>query len=204
MIRIYVTDSSPLCEELFFEQIYQNLNEERKKKADALKSKLKKRQSVAAGWLLDEAKKRQENNGEELFFNLSHSGELAVCAIADEAVGIDVELVGMTRERVIEKCFTESEKLRLMKEHERKDELFFEIWTKKESAAKLTREGIGRILRLRNEESNEGIYTKSFRLKREDGIYYLSVSAYSEKLPDSYSILKIDKVYDLDIKEAGI
>jgi 4'-phosphopantetheinyl transferase len=198
MIKILITDITPLDDKRLFEQIYATLTEERKQKADALKSELKRKQSVAAGWLLLEAEKwfhleMQNQEQKEFYSNLSHSGNLAACVIADEKVGIDIELTGKVRERVVEKCYSEAEQKQINEAGSGQDkaELFTKLWTRKESAAKLTREGIARIVRKRNVEEEEDINTNSFRIEHESGIYYMTVAAYSVHILPEYEYIKI-------------
>lgn len=191
MIQIYVTDSSPLCEELFLQKIYDTLPKERKAKADACKVPKKRRQSIAAGWLLKESLHRFPKSVEQASFNLSHSGRLAACAIGEQPVGVDLEQVRPLREKLVEACFTEREKRKLQENPEKKDELFTRFWTQKESAAKLTHEGIKRILARKNREEEPTIFTKSFSLKLGEEKYYLTVASYEKELPQTYQMICI-------------
>lgn len=223
MIKIYVTSINPFKNNVLYNQAYDSLSEERKEKADALKSDLKKRQSVAAGWLLgyvqknwkkefipekkqkteigQEAEKRHQPEKErkqekgqqsetetELYTNLSHSGVYAACIVGDSAVGIDIERVRTFREGIVRKCFSASEQslIEAATSTEERDELFTRIWTRKESIAKLTKEGIARIMRRRNLEEDASVYTKSFRIETSDGIYYMTAASYTEELPIEY------------------
>ena len=78
-------------------------------------------------------------NGKKLFYNLSHSKTKAACVIAHEECGIDLERVTPRRvkESLIRKVCTDREKelLSQMKEEERSN-LFFKLWTGKESVMK--------------------------------------------------------------------
>lgn len=78
-----------------------------------------------------------------LYFNLSHSGNVAVCAVADCEVGVDVQLCKKGREAVAERFFTEKEReiLRRAGEEGRFEEVFFALWSIKESYLKYT--GLG-------------------------------------------------------------
>lgn len=80
------------------------------------------------------------------FFNLSHSGHYVCCAVASEAVGIDIQQVRpLNSLRVAERHFSEREKraLEACEDSRSRQELFYRIWVKKEACAKLTGEGIG-------------------------------------------------------------
>ncbi len=50
-----------------------------------------------------------------LFFNISHSGELVVCAFSDTEVGVDVEKIGKERLAVAERFFHPEEVALLLK-----------------------------------------------------------------------------------------
>lgn len=80
---------------------------------------------------------------EGAFFNLSHSGNIVVCAVAGNEVGCDVEKVVKTPEGVAERFFHQDE-MAYIKESvgQERDERFFRIWTMKESYIKMTGEGM--------------------------------------------------------------
>lgn len=193
MIKIMVTDVDKLKDNECYDKIYASLSDERKKKADGIKNALKRRQSVSAGWLLRQAEKwfweeQAEDGISACYTNLSHSGSIAACIVADEAVGVDLEAAGRMREQVVERCFTEEEEkqLSMTKTEKEQEELFTRLWTKKESAAKLTGEGIARIVRRGREKEEEGIYTKTFRIEHKGIVYYMTAAAYSPSLPSEY------------------
>ena len=77
-----------------------------------------------------------------LFFNTSHSGKYAFCVISDVEVGCDIEEVKEYKERVAKRFFTEKENnyLELSKD---KDDLFYRLWTLKESYIKCIGKGFG-------------------------------------------------------------
>lgn len=80
------------------------------------------------------------------FFNLSHSGSYVCCAAADREVGIDIQQMRPMRNfRVADRYFSarEREALDACEELQLREQLFYEIWVKKEAYAKLTGEGIG-------------------------------------------------------------
>lgn len=79
--------------------------------------------------------------------NLSHSGELAVCAFASCPVGVDIERISAARVRVAERAFHPEERARLhAAAPDARDRLFFEIWTRKEAFLKCSGRGITRDL----------------------------------------------------------
>ena len=79
-------------------------------------------------------------NCEDLFFNLSHCHELAVCIIENCEVGIDAENIRQWHPRVARRVFSDRE-MKLLNDSENKNEIFFRIWTLKESFVKAL--GIG-------------------------------------------------------------
>jgi 4'-phosphopantetheinyl transferase len=84
--------------------------------------------------------------GVDLSFNLSHSEEMAVYAVAKgRRVGVDVEFLGrrVSRDAVVQRFFAKEEAAVLASAtEEEKDRLFFTIWTLKEAYLKARGEGI--------------------------------------------------------------
>lgn len=80
-------------------------------------------------------------NQPHLQFNLSHSGTVAVCAVAGMPVGVDVEKLHPFDGGVARHCFQDSEMCWL---HEQEDEghAFTQLWTRKESYLKLLGTGL--------------------------------------------------------------
>ena len=90
--------------------------------------------------------------GSWLRFNLSHSGSLALVALArDREVGIDVERVDPARASglIVDTVFSprEASIFRSLQEPER-THAFFSCWTRKEACAKATGEGVAAVERL--------------------------------------------------------
>jgi 4'-phosphopantetheinyl transferase len=85
-------------------------------------------------------------NGSGLQFSLSHTHEIAVLAVSDGQVGIDVEWTArvLDVEGLAQSVMTEIElcRLRSLKSEERRD-WFYELWTAKEAVAKLEGVGLG-------------------------------------------------------------
>jgi 4'-phosphopantetheinyl transferase len=89
---------------------------------------------------------------DDLHFNLSHAGDLAVCAVARSPVGIDIETVRpiADRDAMASRYFTERERETVETlPPDRQSLAFLEIWTRKEAVLK--GEGIG-LAGLSNEE----------------------------------------------------
>lgn len=72
-------------------------------------------------------------------FNLTHSRDLALLAVAPDAVGIDSEFVNpdLAWEPLTEQVFTERERSQLRQRHAAHQlRMFFELWTRKEAYIK--------------------------------------------------------------------
>ena len=81
------------------------------------------------------------SNYDDIYFNLSHSGEIVCCAISDKEIGADVEYIDSEIDLNIAKnYFFNSEYENIMKSNKPYDE-FFKYWVLKESYMKYT--GLG-------------------------------------------------------------
>ena len=80
-----------------------------------------------------------------LFFNLSHSGSYAACAVSDREVGLDIKRCGRRiNPAVAEKVLHKEEKRIYADLQEEKDLFFFRHWAAKEAYVKCTGEGLSR------------------------------------------------------------
>jgi len=85
-----------------------------------------------------------------LRFNISHSGAMAVIALARVEVGVDVELPRPRRSDAIARRFYapgEIERLFAEADPARRADAFFRLWTCKEAFLKVTGEGLSRSTR---------------------------------------------------------
>ena len=80
-------------------------------------------------------------SGTPIHFSLSHSGEIAACALCDAPVGIDVETERPLKEPLLRRCFSEEEQ-RLILASEYPAASFTSLWTQKESYLKAIGEGL--------------------------------------------------------------
>jgi len=82
-------------------------------------------------------------NHKDIFFNLSHAGERAMCVLSDVEVGCDVEKVRKGKTAIAERFFHKDElrMLASLPNEDEKDELFFRFWTLKESLIKASGDG---------------------------------------------------------------
>ncbi len=151
--RVFYADVSGLC----IDDVRDNLSEQRILKIDALKRDIDKKLSAGAELLLNVAlskyypqiktpvryqfgkfKKPGIAGFADVYFNMSHAGSVAVCAVADTQVGVDIELSDRMSEATVNKYFTDSERQFLKCNP---DSGFAYIWTRKEALVKA--EGTG-------------------------------------------------------------
>jgi 4'-phosphopantetheinyl transferase len=85
--------------------------------------------------------------GPEIHFNISHSGQWAVCAIANKSVGVDVERMRRVNPGLAERFFSPDEVATLRGlPSELQAEKFIQLWTLKESFLKAIGRGLTRNL----------------------------------------------------------
>ena len=78
---------------------------------------------------------------ENIYFNVSHSRDYVVCAFSDNEVGIDIQVHKKWKKELAQRFFSEEDKkllARLENEGFAPSEMFFCMWTVKESYMKLT------------------------------------------------------------------
>ena len=83
------------------------------------------------------------HSGQELHFNVSHSKDLVVIAVADKQVGIDIEAINPAFEfqSVLTSCFSNAEQMAIMQAADT-SAMFYTLWTRKEALLKATGKGI--------------------------------------------------------------
>ena len=82
----------------------------------------------------------------EVRFNISHSGDLVICAVSDFEIGIDIqEKSRMNTDRIAKKIMSSAEHKKYLESSERQD-FFYRVWVMKESYVKWTGDGITREL----------------------------------------------------------
>lgn len=80
----------------------------------------------------------------QVHFNISHSQDVAVCAVGESPIGVDVEKIRPVRQSLARRMLTEGERRRLetLREDARNMEMLC-LWTLKESLAKALGTGLG-------------------------------------------------------------
>lgn len=160
--KIYIADTTELEDEISYQRAYRMVTVERQKKADRFRSRKGKRLSVGVEFLLMQglqawglkrsdvtfrygARGKPYLAGEHgVFFNLSHSGDLVVCAISNREIGCDVQKLMDKKKNVAEHFFAREEYETILNQPSERErqEMFFRLWTLKESFLKVTGEGM--------------------------------------------------------------
>lgn len=79
-------------------------------------------------------------------FNMSHSGRRVICGIANQSIGVDVEEIREVPLYISEDYFHEVEQLKLLAATS-KEQMFYEIWTRKEAFVKNDGSGLSQNLK---------------------------------------------------------
>ena len=144
-VQIRFFDAGTLSDPARFADAYARVSAPRRAKIDRLRSDAARRLSLAAGVLLTDTLAELGIRGApclprcpELHFSLSHSGSYAMCAAAEKPVGCDIQLAAPRSLRVAERYFTQEEQARILTQEteETRQEMFYRIWTLKESFVK--------------------------------------------------------------------
>lgn len=191
MVYLYAANISTLPDPLENPEVMAILPKERQKKILKYKQKQNRLQSLGAGLILNRVLSRHGGaadkvqvgaNGkptvEGISFNLSHSGDLVICAVSEKPVGCDIERIKNAPQRVAERSFSEAEKEHLQQFlGEAYNREFFRIWTKKESYLKMLGTGIRVPL---NELEIQDCYLKEYEIQG----YQITVCAKEDKFSD--------------------
>ena len=103
------------------------------------------------------------SNHENIYFNLSHSGKIVLCAISDMEVGADVEYIDHEIDLDIAKNYFYNREYENIMNAKNKPDEFFKYWVLKESYMKYT--GLGMNLKL---DSFEIIIEDEIKLKNDN------------------------------------
>ncbi len=166
MLKVWVTDTTPLEDPEIFKRWYMRMPYDRKEKVLRIAAPEGRIRSLAAGALYDTAfiplglgwaetevskyGKPYFKGRDDVYFNLSHSGNRAMLVFSDHEVGCDVEQIRDTvaSQKVAAHFFCDEEKAFIARgadEAERRNR-FFRIWTLKESYIKATGRGLAEKL----------------------------------------------------------
>jgi len=85
-------------------------------------------------------------NAPGIHFNISHSGDIVVCALSDAPVGVDIEVFRAVKPGVAKRFFSDDENEFISLGGINPDMAFFKIWTMKESYVKWEGRGLSALL----------------------------------------------------------
>ena len=77
----------------------------------------------------------------EIYFNMSHCKEAAICVLSDKPVGVDIESIRRYSESLARYTMNDAEMAQIERA-ERREVEFVRLWTLKEAVLKLSGEGI--------------------------------------------------------------
>lgn len=200
MIKTYIADTDTLNDDQLFDYLYNKMPQARKNKADRMRFRKDRNLSLGAGVLLycglqkenlrtDDLIFDTHENGKpyikdhDIKFNLSHSGTKVMCCISDKEIGCDVEKTDKRNRdihKIAKRYFFDREYRYITdcKSEEAMTDMFFRLWTLKESFMKVT--GLGMALPLKEFAVNlDGdIITVDHSINK--NIYYEKEIAYDE------------------------
>ncbi len=159
---VYIGDASPLYDDCLFSKAYNSVSEKRKQSVQRFIMKKDKCLSLTAELLLryglkksgfdesliskiktNEYGKPYFDKTDNLYFNLSHSESLALCVISGRESGCDIEKVKQADLKLAQRFFTKDEYEYLLNANpENQNNLFFRLWTLKESFIKAVGKGL--------------------------------------------------------------
>ena len=153
--KIFAMDVSKLSDKKLFEKYYVLQREKRREQIDRMRFDNGKRLSLGAGVVVEKALTYAGCADEEIritkkgkpyvdgcCFNLSHTGEVAVCAVSGEEVGIDIEKPRKFDDALIKKAFTKNEIELARNADSTPEAVYTKLWTVKESVMKWLGEGL--------------------------------------------------------------
>ena len=155
--RLYLLNTSELAQEKSYQHWYGLMDPERKNKIDRIKPESGKLCSLGAGILMKKALEAEGINDfelcykgrekpyikdrEDVFFNISHSGEMVALGISDKEIGVDIEKVKEFQDSLINYVFNDTD-ISFAKELS-PEWGYTRLWTIKESIMKHSGIGIG-------------------------------------------------------------
>lgn len=165
MIKIYYAEDASFWEESILFAHMDQIEEKRRKAWENRKDGSDKRRSLGAGLLLHYALceylhlprektppfctsqgqwgKPYLTEYPNIYFNLSHSGRYVCCAVSEQEIGVDIQEYRNSRKEIAQRFFTKEDNRLLQElEDEPAREMFFRIWSIRESYIKLTGQGI--------------------------------------------------------------
>ena len=151
--RLYIASSDPLMDAARFDRLALTIPEARREKLAAYRNEGARRLSLAASLLLVRALQDKGLHVDKIalseygkpylpqlpdfHFSLSHSGNMALCAVSPVPVGCDIELPHKFDPAIARRFFHKTECAWLFSQPEAEQrDAFFRLWTCKESFIK--------------------------------------------------------------------
>lgn len=139
------------------------------------------------------------------FFNISHSGEWVICAVSNENIGADIEIIKHTNLSIGERFFSKEENEYLNNtSKEEKEKAFFNIWTLKESYVKYIGQGLSMPLNsfsfkferdlVKLHDSSNNIKNLNFRQYFIKDNYIVSVCSNLSCFPQQIDIINLSEM----------
>ena len=198
--RIFVLDVSVLKDKEHFDNAYRAQRPERRERVDRMRFENGKRLVLGAGIVMEAALAYAGCQDQEIiitpegkptvkgcFFNISDTDEMAVCAVSNREVGIDIERFGRElNDAVIRKAFTPNEidMVRMpdgnhvpdtpeeLRTSGTDNDRFIRLWTIKESVMKWY--GLGLSL-----------MPEHIEIRIADGVYHIAITDHPELAPQA-------------------
>lgn len=197
MVYVYAVDITNLPDPLESSKLMEKIPKIRKQKIRKCKQLQARKQSAGAGLLLGyilkeyglvDAEIKFGSYGkpevEGIFFNLSHSKSMVICAVSDKTVGCDIEQISVAPEKVADRFFSETEIEYLSKfAGQEKNKEFYRLWTMKESYMKMTGEGMrlplyqfelhfGEMVQIYRDGTLQNCFIKEYELSEDKNLQY--------------------------------
>ncbi len=190
MTVVFYADVTPLCNKSVFDKNFEFLPEIRKEKIICLKNNKAKVLSLGAWVVLEKCAREFGINADKsdfsyfkngkphfagypnLHISISHSANIALCAVSDFEIGVDTEYVSDFKEGICRRFFCESECNQILSAQniEEKRNRFYRMWALKESYSKLTGRGIGEFKNFEIDISGAGPYVR--QKNTEDSFFF--------------------------------
>ncbi|MBR6229614.1 MAG: 4'-phosphopantetheinyl transferase superfamily protein [Eubacterium sp.] len=169
--KVFILNTDVLLNRSVFDRYYAKQRPERRDRVDRMRFEKGKRLCLGAGIVMEHAlahagcsdreiviTKAGKPTVEGCFFNASDTGNIAVCAVSDRCVGIDVEASRHLDDGLIKKAFTPAEIEMVGKGITD----FIRLWTIKESVMKWYGLGLGLMPENIDISMDDGIRVRIF------------------------------------------
>lgn len=111
---------------------------------------------------------------ENIHFNMSHCKKAVMCFVSDQAVGVDVEMIGRGNESLIDYTMNDEEKAQINSSPAPNTE-FIRLWTQKEAVLKLQGTGITDDLKMvLKSENMQGINVETIVCEEKGYVYSIA------------------------------